>query len=282
MLSLAIAQRIASAATVFFGRYGDVSRLARQRATPRPTLYREAHAVADALDPTRADTAVEELRHRLAAAEARCADLQQQLQQAVRIDADRQAEFAATGQALGVSLSATRTLLAVLQREQTPSLATLGRLAQAAGRRASAVLAVLDAHSRPRARQIAADEIFSGRRPVLMTIEQHSLCWLGGRLAARRDGPEWAAEFRQLPAAEQVTRDGAQGIQKGLQQVNRERQRAGGALTADQADHFHGLQRARRAVRTARQQAVRAFRPAEQAQQAFDRDGQAGVRRSPA
>src|ERR671933_764602 len=77
--------------------------------------------------------------------------------------------------------------------------------------------------ARPRARQVAADEIFAGRKPVLMTLEQHSLCWLGGRLAPSRGGDEWAKEFRQLPAAEQVTRDGGQGLERGLALANAER-----------------------------------------------------------
>src|SRR5262249_12600253 len=42
---------LASAAVVFFGRYGDVSRLAAQRGTSRQSLYRQAHAVVCALDP---------------------------------------------------------------------------------------------------------------------------------------------------------------------------------------------------------------------------------------
>ena len=39
--------------------------------------------------------------------------------------------------------------------------------------------------------------IFSGRRPILMMVEQDSLCWLGGRLADNRDGQTWAEEFRK-------------------------------------------------------------------------------------
>jgi hypothetical protein len=124
------------------------------------------------------------------------------------VDADQHAEFAATGQALGVSLSALHRLLRVLLRAAAPARAVLGRFARAAARRARALLPVLDRHSRGRARQVAADEIFSGRQPILMTVEQDSLCWLGGRLAERRDGDSWAAEFRGLTAAAPVTTDG--------------------------------------------------------------------------
>ena len=143
------------------------------------------------------------------------------------MDQDRQAEFAATGQACGVSLAAIHALLAVILRTATPSPAKLGRLSRAAGEHAGALLAVLDSYSGGRARQVAADEIFSGQRPILMTIEQESLCWLGGRLANNRSGETWAKEFRRLIVAEQVTADGGSGLRKGVALVNAERQQAG-------------------------------------------------------
>jgi len=187
----------------------------------------------------------------------------------VALDADRLAQFAATAQALGVSLSAARALLAVLVGDAAPSVASLGRRAQEAARRAGALLAVLDQYSRPKARQVAADEIFSGRRPVLMTVEQDSLCWLGGRLAPDRGGPQWARELGQLPAAEQVTRDGGLGLRKGLELANAARAREGRPAIADQEDHFHILHRGRRALREVRRKAVKAFRKAERAERAL-------------
>src|SRR5262249_29653840 len=162
-------------------------RLAGQRGVFRQTLYRQAHAVARALNPDRANAALADCHRRLAQAQAEQARLEQQLQQATVVDLDKQAQFASTAQALGVSLSAARALVAVLLGKAAPSVARLGRLAQQAGRRAGAALAVLDEYARPLAKQVAADEIFAGNKPVLMTIEQHSLCWLGGRRAANRE-----------------------------------------------------------------------------------------------
>jgi hypothetical protein len=196
------------------------------------------------------------------------------------VTADRQAAFAATAQAVGVSLSQAHALLTVFLGAATPSVATLGRLSQDAGRRASAVLSVLDTPSRARARQIAADEIFSGRQPILMTVEQDSLCWLGGRLSATRDGDAWAEEFRALPAAEQVTADGAVGLRKGLAQVNAERQRAELSAIGDQRDHFHGLHYARRGVHQARHRAKQALKTAERLQRTYDAQGRAGEPRT--
>jgi hypothetical protein len=276
MYSLATQERLASAAAVFAGRHGDVSRLARRRGACRQRLYRQAHAAAVAVEGGHARDQRDRLRQALTDARDRLADAQARLRQAVVLDGDRQAEFVATAQAQGVSLSTVRSLLVVLPGAATPSRAHLGRLARAAGRRAVQTLAVLDRHSRPRARPVAADEIFAGKRPVRMTVEQESLCWLGGRLARTRDGTEWAAEWGQRPAAEQITRDGGQGRRKGLELVNGARRRAGQRIVADQDDHFHLLQRARRALHEVRHQATWALRQAEQAQAALTRQQRQG------
>jgi hypothetical protein len=272
MFSLAVPAPLASAAAVFCGRYGDVTRLAHDRGVFRQTLYREAHAVVATLDTTATKDLVAGLRQQVATLQDEVRQLQRQLRLAIVVDDDKQAEFAATAQALGVSLTAARSLLALLLGPDTPSLASLGRRTQLAGRHATAVLEVLDEQARRRARQVAADEIFAGRRPVLMTIEQDSMCWLGGRLAESRDGPEWAKEFAKLPAVEQVTRDGGQGMEKGLRVVNANRRQASQAEIADQEDHFHILHRGRRALREVRAKAKRALSKAEQTQAAFQRD----------
>src|SRR5262249_7107280 len=111
----------------------------------------------------------------------------------------------------------------------------------------------------PRVAQAAADEIFFGRRPCLMIVEQHSLCWLSGRLADNRNGDTWAEEFRRLPNLQQVTRDGGTGLAKGVALVNEERHAHGQAPMADQEDHFHTLREGRRALRQVQQRVCRAI-----------------------
>jgi hypothetical protein len=113
-----------------------------------------------------------------------------------------------------------------------------------------------------------------------MTIEQESLCWLGGRLADNCHGETWAEEFRGLTVAEQVTMDGGQGLRRGVALVSAERQQAGGAPLHDQRDHFHIVHRAGRAGRGARQQAIQTLRRADKAQATYDHDGKTGVPRS--
>ena len=96
MCILSVPQRVASAAAVLCGRYGDVTRLAQQRGVFRQTLYRQAHAVARALDPDRANAALADLRQRLAQAQAQQTRLQQQRALATVLDDDQQAAFAST------------------------------------------------------------------------------------------------------------------------------------------------------------------------------------------
>jgi hypothetical protein len=246
----------------------------------RQTLYRETDAVLRALDTRSHQQELDRLRQQVAELRAQCEELQNRLAAAVIADRDKQAEFAATGQARGVSLAVLHVLLAVILGAAAPSRAELGRFSRAAGKRAGALLTVLDAHSRSRARQVAADEIFSGRRPILMTIEPESLCWLGGRLVDNRSGETWASEFRTLTVAEQVTADGGQGLRKGVALVSAERQEAGGAKLHDQRDHFHIIHRARRACRGLRYQAVQALVRAERMQARYDHLGWIGKRRN--
>jgi hypothetical protein len=262
-------QRIASAFFVFLGRRGDVTRQAQQRGVSRQTLYRESQQVAVAVagDEQRAEIArgrqrVEELEREL---ENLRAAVRQCQRLAVMIDADKQAQFASVGQAQGVSLPVLQSLLQGLLGEAAPSVATLGRFTQAAGRRATALLGVLDEVSRPLVRQGLADEIFVGSKPVLMVVEPDSLCWMNGRLAPSRDGDEWANDLRLLTAMEQVTCDRGLGLLNGVKQINAERRANGQTALADQSDHFHLCYEATKALRKQKNAVARALKKAEAA-----------------
>jgi hypothetical protein len=193
----------------------------------------------------------------------------------VFLDKDCLAAFASTAQAEGVSLPVARRLLSPLlaqpdaaasaPRPRLPSVAQLGRWSRDAARRVEALLQVLDEFSRPRVEQAASDEIFFGKKPCLMVVEQHSLCWVSGRLAERRDGTEWAKEFRQLPNLRQTTQDGGTGLAKGLATVNEERQQASRATVAAQDDHFHVLREGTRALRQMQRAVARRIDEADKA-----------------
>jgi hypothetical protein len=263
---LAAQRLLASASAVLFGRYGDVTQLAHEREVCRQALYRESARVLDAVDGSASQQRLHELADQAAHQRQHTAELEQRLADAVIVDADKQAEFAAVSQAEGVSLPGARRLLAVLLGADTPSVAKLGRFTQEAARRATALLAVLDEASRPLVQQAAADEIFAGRQPILMVVEQESLCWVSGRRVPRRDGATWAEEFRRLPNLVQVTRDDGTGLEKGLALVNQERCRQERPAVADQADHFHLLREGSRALRRLQGQTTRALEAAEKAQ----------------
>jgi len=279
MAIVATAPRIASAAVVLAHRYGDVSRHARQRGVSRQWVYREAHWVVDRLESQPVRQERDRLRQRVRHLEQRLAQLERQLAQAVVLAKDKQAEFAAVGQAGGVSLPILHTLLEVLRPGGAAPVSTLGRWAQAAGHRAGPLLAVFDEHTRPRVRQATADEIYVSD-PALMVVEPDSLCWVTGRLAASVSGGAWLEEFRRLPALEQLTRDAGTGLRKGMALLNAERQAQGRAAVADQLDHWHSLRGGGTWLGRLEQQARLALADAEAAEATEARNAWRGQKQS--
>lgn len=161
---ISVGQALVSAMAVLFGRRGEVTEQAKQQGRSRQSLYRETHEVLDVLEGDKAQRRIEELEAELARRTQRVQALEARLGQAVEIDEDKQAEFASTGQAEGVSLPVLRRLLAVFLGEKTPSVPTLNRQSRAAAQKAEELLKVLDAAARPKVREAAADEIFLGKR----------------------------------------------------------------------------------------------------------------------
>jgi len=165
-----------------------------------------------------------------------------------------------------VSLPVCWALLDVLIPGQQESVATLGRATKAAGQKAGQMLAVCDDWAREQVRDAAADEIYV-TDPVLMVVEQESLCWLTGRLSGVVNGEQWAGEFRQLPNLEQVARDGGRCLQNGVALVNAERQARQQTQVVDQGDHFHALRSGGVGLRKDEMQTSRAMAEADVAQQ---------------
>lgn len=249
MLNLAPELRIANTAAVLAHRYGAVTQRAVACATSRQALYRDASHVLRAVagqDTRQQLQCLQDDNQRL---RQRVAQLEAQLAQVVPCASERQAQFASTAQAEGVSLPVARRLLAVLLGAQTPSVAKLGRLTRTAALQATALLEVLDEVSRAQATQVAADEIFFGKKPCLMVVEQHSLCWLSGRLTDQRTGAEWAKEFGHMPQLRQTTQDGGTALAKGLDLANQQRQRQGQTAVVVQDDHFHVQREGQRVLR---------------------------------
>jgi hypothetical protein len=268
-------QRIASAFTVVFGCYGDVSRYAQERGVCRQSVYRESAWVLATLEGSKWQRQVADLQQQLRLSQQRLAELEARLAQAVVLDRDKQAEVACVAQAMGISLPEVHTLLEVLCPGHSASVATLGRWTKAAGQNASTLLAVLDEYTAAQVRQAAADEIYV-TDPVLMVVEPESLCWVSGRLTESLSSKAWAEEFRQLPALEQVTRDGGSALGKGVATVNQERQRHGQSALADQLDHFHTLRGGSQGLRKLEGRLRSALAEADDSQAALDRQRRHG------
>src|SRR6516165_4376499 len=134
MLRLPPELRIANAAAVLQGPWGDVTRRAPEQGLARQALYRDAQRLLQTLpDPPR-PAQPQTVHGQRDALRQRLLELQAQLDGAVRIDADRLAHFASTAQAEGVSLPVARRLLAPLLARplaggprRLPSVARLGR-----------------------------------------------------------------------------------------------------------------------------------------------------------
>jgi hypothetical protein len=260
---------------VYSGCYGEVAEFARKLSISRQSVYRLAHLVCDALQGSLLRDEIERLRAENAALHDEAVQQEERLAVAVIVDEEKQAELAGVGQACGVTLSQCFTLLEVLIPGQALSRATLGRRTQELGKKAGPLLEVLDKFTRERVRDIAADEIFV-RDPVLMVVEQESMCWVAGHLSEDVTGEAWSKEFDQLPNLEQVARDGGSGLAKGVELSNEHRQeqaeKQGQAHTpiVDQGDHFHALRHGGVGLRRYEKRASAALAKAEKMQKALE------------
>jgi hypothetical protein len=128
-------------------------------------------------------------------------------------------------------------------------------------------------------RDAAADEIYV-RAPVLMVVEQESLCWISGRLSAEVSGAAWSQEFARLPNLEQTAVDGGTGLAKGLDLVNEQRLKQEKKPVVLQGDHFHALWTGGVGLRRAEKQASKALAKAEDAQKALDECARQGQKQT--
>ena len=116
-----IRHRIASAFAVFCGQYGDVTEMAKDRERSRQSLYREAKEVANAVDGAAARPVTTNNSSKSSAPRAEVQALQERREHTVEITPDKRHEFAAVAQAEGVSLSAARRLLQVVEGPVPPA-----------------------------------------------------------------------------------------------------------------------------------------------------------------
>lgn len=219
MVNLSVLTWIGNAAAVLCGRWGDVSRRARDVGCSRQTVYEHAEKVQAAL--ARPDDELQRLRNENERLRRENQQLWEWLDQSIEFPQPRQEQFAATASAMGLSLTQIGVLLAmVLGRAAAPGRSTIGRWIDTACRKATAVLQVLDRACRPLVLSLCLDEIFFCRQPVLVGVEPASMAWVIGQRAADRCGATWLETLRPWEHLESVVADGGTGMQNGLKQLN--------------------------------------------------------------
>lgn len=236
MVTLSPAAWIGNAAAVLCGRWGDVSRRARQAGCSRQSVYQHAEKVQAALGrPTTDPSLAEEIRR------LRCENEQlwEWLGQTVEFPRPRQEEFAATASAMGLSLTQIALLLGIVLGSEAPRRTTIGRWVQTACRKAAEVLRVLDHACRGLVVSLCLDEIFFHGQPVLVGVEPASMTWVIGERAADRSGPTWFEALRPWDRLESAVADGGSGMQNGLKQLDALRQQQGGVPLDVGLDVFH-------------------------------------------
>jgi hypothetical protein len=277
---------IGNAAAALCGQHGDVTRQADEVGCSRQTVYDHAGKVEKALaDAHLGGPAREQLLQQVAVLSKENQELWDAFLLAVDFPAAKQQQFTASASAMGLSLSQTLVLLALLlPASRLPSRATLGRWVNQSARRAGRILALLDKACRTLVVSLCLDEIFFHRKPVLIGVEPHSLAWVLGERSADRSGETWAKAMHAWPNVENVAVDGGTGLQRGLAIAAQNRQQAAQqspdakpALPIHaQLDVFHTRRDGQRALRQRWQHAEALWDEAvkiERAKERFDRTG---------
>jgi hypothetical protein len=129
----------------------------------------------------------------------------------------KQRAVAASGRAMGLSLTQVVTVWAiVLPWGAVPSRATVGRWVQQAAVQAGRILAVLARACQARVLALCLDEIFFQREPLWMGIEPDSLVWVAGQRSPDRSGESWRQVMEHWPCWEHVIADGGTGLERGV------------------------------------------------------------------
>jgi hypothetical protein len=171
MFKLSVRTWILNAAAVFSGSHGAVTKQARESQCSRETVYQHARKLEQRLASDADDNVAAQLRaenHRL---HELIAKLQSEAQEWVRLDKEKQRQFATNAFAMGVSLRQAEDLLGVLlPKDRIPDHSTLGRWVNDESKRAGEVLKALDRACVGRVETLAIDEIFfGGGRPWLVS-----------------------------------------------------------------------------------------------------------------
>ena len=228
MLSLAVNIWIGNAAAVLCGRWGAVTRRAREVGYSRMAIYHHAQRVTQAVvNEQEGGASSEALWAENARLRAENAALWEAWVTAEQLPESKQQEFAVTGSAMGLSLGQILLLLAIiLPKGSTPSRATVGRWVAQASRQAGGLLAVLDQCCQRLVLVLCLDEIFFHRAPILMAVEPHSMAWVAGQRGPDRSGESWCKVLANWPFVTRVVTDAGKGWERGVKLAREARRTA--------------------------------------------------------
>jgi hypothetical protein len=229
MLKLPLLTGIGNAAAVLRRQHGDISAQARQANCSRQSVYDHADKVQQAVqDAHLGGPSREQLLTENAQLRKENRELWDAYLQAIDCPPEKQQQFSTAAGGMGLSLNQILTLLAILlPAQRCPSRATVGRWLNHQARRAGRLLQVLDKACATLVLALCLDEIFLGRKPVLMAVEPQSMAWVLGQRATDRSGETWANALQAWPLLQDVAIDGGTGLQRGLKlEAARRRQQA--------------------------------------------------------
>lgn len=280
MARLSVGTWIGNAAAVVCGSWGSVTGRAREAGCSRQTIYKHAARVESAvLDHLQDGPSREELLQDNERLRRENAELWEALDQSVDFPQGKQQQFLATAAGMGLSLTQVLVLLAIiLPTGQCPSRATLGRWLKSWCTRASTLLKVLDRACREWVLVLCIDEIFFGRRPVLVGVEPHSMAWVVGQKAEDRSGQTWYEALEIWNRLEHAVADAGSGLRKGLSLIQEARAgRADAPQLEIGLDVFHIKKEALPLMHRQWQKAESLWEKAEQADREVARCRQQGV-----
>jgi hypothetical protein len=261
MRTIPIVTWIANAAACLAGPHGAVAERVRLAGCSRQAAYEQARKVREAVagrDPR--GPSREELLERLDRLEREHADVWAWVDRAVEFPPRQRRRFVVTAAAMGLSVSQTRDLLAlVLGDSAAPSRSAISRWTVAAGVAAGRVLKRLDVACRPLILVGCLDEIFFHGRPVLVGVEPASMTWFLGARARRLDGATWAEALDPWSSLRHVVADAGKPLQAGIASTREKRTANGDGPLASTLDAFHTMYQARKALGVAWRRVETAF-----------------------
>src|SRR3954452_8421161 len=147
MAFLSLRTWVCNAAAVFAGRYGAVTRQARQAGCSRQTVYEHARQIEQRLEPPAPASPPAQVPPPAPAAV---------------LDEPTRRRLAVTAFAMGVSTRQIEDLLRVILAEDGPDHSTIARWVAEQAEKAKPILKALDAACVPHVHTLALDEIFFG------------------------------------------------------------------------------------------------------------------------